>query len=93
MYSRILNRMRQLVLEQRYIVTLHADEEMSDDRLSVYDLENVVLSGTIVERQRDVLTSQCKYRICGQTTDGSQAEVVARISVTDKVVFITVYSL
>ena len=41
MYQRILSRMRRLVLEKQYIVTLHADEEMNADDLTVYDVERV----------------------------------------------------
>jgi hypothetical protein len=93
MYARILGRMRQLVLEQRYIVTLHADEEMDVDGLSVYDVESVVLCGQIVERQRDAATSEYKYRIRGQTLVGSEAEVITKLSITGKLVFITAYSL
>ena len=93
MYARILSRMRQLAFEQRYVVTLHADEEMDVDDLGVYDLECVVLSGKIVERQRDTTTSEVKYRVRGQTVDGSEAELVTKISVTGKLVFVTVYKL
>jgi hypothetical protein len=85
--------MRQLVLEQRYIVTLHADEEMDVDGLSVYDVESIVLCGQIIERQRDVITSEYKYRIRGKTLAGSEAEVITKLSVTGKLVFITAYSL
>jgi len=33
-----------------YVVTLHADEEMDEDGLSVFDLENAVLTGLFVLR-------------------------------------------
>jgi len=35
MFGRVLNRIRRLVLERRYIVTLHADDELSADDLTV----------------------------------------------------------
>jgi len=35
--------MRRLVLEQRYVVTVHADDEMDADDLTVYDLESAVV--------------------------------------------------
>ena len=85
--------MRQLTLEQRYIVTAHADDEMNADDLTVYDLERIVLTGSIVERQKDETTFEYKYRVCGQTVDGLAAEIAAKLSVTGKLVFITIYLL
>jgi len=93
MFSRILSRIRQLVLQRQYIVTLHADDEMNPDDLTVYDLERVVLTGAIVERQTDRVTAESKYRIAGVTVDGTPAETVVKVSITGKVVFLTVYTL
>lgn len=93
MYERILSRMRRLVLEQQYIVTLHADEEMNADDLTAYDVERAILTGNILERQRDTATSEYKYRLRGRALDGTPMEIVAKISITNKLVFITVYSL
>jgi hypothetical protein len=93
MHERILTRMRKLVLGQQYVVTLHADEEMDADGLSVYDLESAVLNGQILERQQDRRTSEQKYRLKGKALDGRAMEVVAKIAITNKVVFLTVYSL
>lgn len=92
MSPRILSRIRRPVLGQQYIVTIHADDEMSADDLTVQDLERIVLTGEIVERQRDASTSEYKYTIRGRDLEGSAAEVIARISTTGKVVFIAVYS-
>lgn len=66
---------------------------MAADDLTVYDVERIVLTGEIVERQRDRVTSERKYRIRGEALDGSAAEAVVKISVTNTVVFLTVYSL
>ena len=93
MFDRVLARIRRLVLQRRYVVTLHADDELSADNLTVYDLERVVLTGKIVERQRDRDTFESKYRIRGQTIDGSPAKAVVKTAVTNRVVFLTVYTL
>jgi hypothetical protein len=93
MYPRILSRLRRLVLEQQYIVTIHADDELNADDLSVYDLEHIVLSGRILERQRDVTTGEGKYRMRGKALDGTRAETIMKISPTGMAVFITVYVL
>jgi hypothetical protein len=85
--------MRQLVLERRYIVTAHAYDEMAADNLTVWDVESAILTGKIVERQKNQATSENKYRLRGETLDGSSMEVVAKFSITGKLVVITVYSL
>jgi hypothetical protein len=83
--------MREKVRTRQYIMTLHAEEEMNDDDLSIFDVEHCILIGTIVERQRDAMTTEWKYRIVGETFGGSRVEVVAKLGMTDKLVIITVY--
>lgn len=36
-------------------MTLHAEEEMSDDGLTIYDIEHCILTGKIIERQKNRL--------------------------------------
>jgi len=74
-----------------YVMTIHADEEMDDDGLSILDIEQVILTGQIVERQHDRNTGDWKYLINGQTDDSLNVIVVAKLSPTDTVVIITVY--
>ncbi len=93
MFDRILHRIRRLVLQRQYVVTVHAADELEADDLTVYDLERIVLTGAIIEKQRDRHTPESKYRIKGQTIDGSPAETVVKISMTQKAVFVTVYVL
>ncbi len=93
MYDRILRRMQERIRRREYVVTLHARKEMNDDRLSIYDIERGVLSGEILERQRDRGTRETKYRIRGQNLEEAGIEVVAKISPTGKLVIITVYAL
>jgi hypothetical protein len=93
MFDRVLNRIRRLVLQRQYVVTVHAADELDADDLTVYDLERIVLTGTIVAKQKDRETSESKYRISGQTINGSPAETVVKVSMTQNVVFVTVYAL
>jgi hypothetical protein len=72
-------------------MTLHAEEEMSEDGLTIYDIEQGILTGEILERQRDRVTAESKYRIRGTTVDGGAVEIIAKLSSTGKVVIITVY--
>ena len=45
-----LERIRQAVHEQRYRISSHANEEMSDDDLESHDVEQVLLTGAITRR-------------------------------------------
>jgi hypothetical protein len=72
-------------------MTLHAEEEMNSDDLTIYDVESAILTGKIVERQRDRETAELKYRINGQTLSDDKVEVITKVSPTGKLVIITVY--
>ena len=66
---------------------------MNDDGLTVYDVESGILTGSIIERQRDRVTAEWKYRIRGETLTGDDIEVIAKLSPTSKLIIITVYVL
>jgi hypothetical protein len=93
MFESVLKEMREKVRRKRYVVTSHARKEMLDDDLSIDDVEIAIFTGEIVERQKDRETAEWKYRLRGETTDERPVEVVAKLSLTGKVVFITVYAL
>jgi hypothetical protein len=52
--------LRQLISTLSYVVSTHAANELEDDKLTILDLENIVLSGQIIERQRDRSTREPK---------------------------------
>jgi hypothetical protein len=83
--------MREKIRTRQYVITLHAEEEMNDDDLTIYDVECGILTGEILERQKDRVTAEWKYRINGKTVDGSEVEVMAKLSPTGKLVIVTVY--
>ncbi|BAY99004.1 hypothetical protein NIES37_29820 [Tolypothrix tenuis PCC 7101] len=93
MFDEILQRMREKVTSLQYVMTLHAEEEMNDDNFTIYDIEQAILSGEILERQKDKVTAESKYRIRGTNQDGLEVEVVAKLGATGKLVIITVYQL
>ncbi len=66
-------------------------EELEDDNLSILDLENIILTGQITERQRDAQTREVKCIVAGVTLDGSSAEAVVKTGFTGKLIVITVY--
>jgi hypothetical protein len=67
-------------------MTLHAEEEMSNDSLTIYDVERGILTGEILERQRNRVTAEWKYCIKGETIQGSEVEVIAKLSPIGKLV-------
>ena len=91
MFERILKLMRDKIRKRNYIMSIHADEEMDNDGLSIFDIECVILNGKILERQKDKNTAEWKYKIYGPTISDSEAEVIAKLSPTGKLVIITVY--
>jgi hypothetical protein len=83
--------MRELVRTSRYVASTHAADEMEADGLTIFDVEHCVLTGRIVQRQRDMISGEWKYLIEGKTLGDERAVVVAKISPTGKLVIITVY--
>ena len=90
-FDHILQRMREKVRALDYVMTLHAEEEMEDDDLSILDVEQAILTGEIVERQRDQETGEWKYLIAGNTLTDEPLIIVGKISMTGRLVLITVY--
>jgi hypothetical protein len=83
--------MREIVRTRQYVMSLHAEEEMNDDELSIFDVERVILTGKIIERQKEEATAEWKYLVQGQSIEGDNVIVAAKLSPTGKLVFITVY--
>ena len=67
MHEKILARIREYIRVKQYIMTLHAEEEMSDDNLTIFDVEHVILTGKIIKRQKDNAPIEWKYIIEGYT--------------------------
>jgi hypothetical protein len=67
--------MREKVRRRLYVMTTHAEEEMDNDGLTIFDVESVILTGEIIERQRDRRTREHKYLVRGETVDGTRTAV------------------
>lgn len=91
MFEQVWSHIQAKVRALEYVVTIHADEEMDNDGLSIFDVEQVILAGQIVERQQDRQTQEWKYLIKGQTNDLLNVIVVVKCSATAMVIIITVY--
>jgi hypothetical protein len=92
-FQRVLKEMRDKIRHRQYVTTLHAEEEMSDDDLSIFDVERSLLTGEIIKRQKDAIAGEWQYLVKGQTVAGDEIIAVAKISPTGKLVIITVYRL
>jgi len=90
-FDRILKRMREKVRTRQYVMTLHGEEEMDEDNLTIFDVESAILTGEIFERQKELATAEWKYLLKGQTVADEEVVVVAKLSLTGKLVIITVY--
>jgi len=91
MHGRVLKRMQETVRTRQYVMTLHPEEEMDDDSLSIFDVERAILTGRVIERQKDRTTGEWKYLVEGEAIDGDLVVVVGKLSTTGKLVIITVY--
>jgi hypothetical protein len=91
MYGRTLKRIQEKIRTRQYVMTLHAEEEMDDDELTIFDIERCILTGKIIGRQKDRDTEEWKYVIEGQSIAGDKVGTVTKLSITGKLIIITVY--
>jgi hypothetical protein len=86
-----ITQIREFIRSLNYVVSIHAAEELDDDNITIFDLENIILTGNIIERQRDTRTREVKCVVRGFTLDGGHAETVVKIGPTGKLFVITAY--
>jgi hypothetical protein len=66
-------------------------DELESDELDILDLESIILTGEIIERQKDRKTGEAKYVIRGITLANGIGSVVAKFDSVGRAVIITVY--
>lgn len=88
--NRVLSRMRQAVREQKYRISSHANEEMSEDTLEAKDIEHIILAGSIA-RKFTHDPRGTRYEVGGNTEDGRYAYVVCRFLRSNTLLIITAY--
>lgn len=71
-------------------MTIDAEEETDADSFTLFDAVNGIFTRTIVERQRDIDTGESGYVIEGESVEGRDIGVVAKLSPTRSLVTITV---
>ena len=91
MYPRILAKIRALVKQGDYVLSVHAENELADDNLNEQDLEAAILNGVVVRRERDPI-GRAKYVIQGRTLGRKGLTAVVQLFETRQLaVIITVY--
>ena len=87
----MLERSRELVRVGAYGLTSHALEELESDDLAGEDLEQILLGGRIVERQRDAETGDHKYVFFGTCFSGAPAYAVVKFAHPERLLVVTVF--
>ena len=88
----VLQRIRQLVIDRRYYLSAHAEEEMWEDELERADIEHCILRGGIEKRMTKDIRGT-RYRIEGPARDERLIHVICRFHEVKDLVIITVYAL
>ena len=74
-------------------MTAHATEEMAEDDLNIVDIEHAVLTGRVMQIQRDDPRGN-KYLLEGSAMDGATVVgVVGRFPSSDRYLIVTVYKI
>lgn len=64
---------------------------MDEEGLTVYDFESGILTGKIIERQKDRVSAERKYLVAGETLDEETITAVVKFGAPGKLVILTVY--
>jgi hypothetical protein len=87
-----ISRIRNLLRALRYVVSVHAAEEMEDDGLTILDLENIILPASSSNDRKTAKPMKRKIVIRGVALDGREAEVVVKVGLSGILYIITVYA-
>lgn len=93
MWQKKLKDIQYMILIGEYELTEHAYEEMDDDLLTLFDVENALLSGHITKVEKDDKPGP-RYTVKGLAEDQkTEVGVVGRFSNTGVYIIITVYEI
>ena len=85
-----IHRIREAINDQKYRISLHANEEMSEDDIEINDIESIVLTGKIA-RKFTHDPRGTRYEIIGRTTDGRHGYVICRFLPSKVLLVVTAY--
>ena len=93
MAGKNIERIRNAILDHRYVMSEHAYDEMEEDDLDVLDVEAAILTGEIEQ----VLTADprgTRFVVAGSATDReTSVGVVVRFVEHDQLLVVTVYEI
>ncbi len=92
MYDRILHRIQEKVRKADYSISQHAHRKMFNQELTIIGVEHAILTGQIIEKQRDLSNGRSKYLLHG-ATPWSDIEVVVTFGPTGRLDIITVFTI
>lgn len=89
----VIERVRSAILDQRYVFSEHAYEEMDEDHLDAIDVEAAILTGRVAQELTEDPRGP-RYVIIGNSCDETtQTGVVVRFVEHDQLLIITVYEI
>lgn len=93
MPRRILDRIRAAIRNATYDMTVHAVEEMAEDRLDLIDVETAILNGRLIKTEKDDPRG-ARYTVHGTGADGvTPVGTVGRFTGAGRYLIITVYEV
>lgn len=88
-----IDRIREKIRLRQYDMSAHAMEEMAEDLLTILDVEEAILSGQVIQVEKDDPRGT-KYVIVGTALDQqTPVGVVGRFASTGRYLIITVYEV
>jgi hypothetical protein len=91
--SRIIDKIRNAIRTGNYDMTYHANEEMAEDDLGIFDVEAAILNGRIVRTEKDDPRGT-KFVLEGFGVDyATRIGIVGRFKETADFLIITVYRI
>lgn len=90
--KRAIDKLRDLVRDEKYQISIHANKEMANDLLDAIDVENAILTGSITKRfTKDPRGT--RYGVTGRACDGRAMSVICRIVPANWLTIVTVFAL
>ncbi len=93
MPKRVMERIWEKIRLGQYDMTCHAREEMVEDELNLFDIEQAILTGKLIRTEKGELRGT-KYTILGKgINQQTMIGVVGRFKETGRFLIITVYEV
>jgi hypothetical protein len=93
MPRRILDRIQMAIRNAAYDMTIHAVEEMAEDKLDFIDIETAIFNGRLMKTEKGDPRGT-RYTVHGTGTDGATpVGIVGRFTGTGRYLIVTVYEV